>query len=1012
MTPFSPTPEQAKIIGHGPESLRISAGAGTGKTTTIVQRLASMVEQGGDPARALGITFTNKAAGELRDRLRAVTGHTDGKEVEVATYHSFAASLLDEFGARMGTRVSGVLMDDGHRFELAARVLRSLPDTSLDLTKLPSLRKDVLMVSDALNDNLLDAATVRAAAPAAPDTTWDTRLALLDAAEAFREAKARLGLIEYSDLIRRAVELVERHPDVAAEVASRYDTVLLDEYQDTDRAQRALLRTLFAGRVPVTAVGDTDQTIYEWRGASIQNFEGFPSDFPAAEGAPSPTLPLSVNRRSDRRILDLANAIRTEIPTTDGAEPLTPRDGAGEGDVVTAWFATEREEAAWIASEMAHRHDEGRPYTDMAVLCRRRDSFKVIAEELRRAGIPFVVSSTSDLLQIPEVADLVAWLRLLAHPTDEPSLLRIIMGGRYRLGMADVAALAGRVGRREGTGLLGAALDPGSLDALAPASADALASFAATYDRLFEASQAASVTSTIDATLTALDYWAEVAALPAHRSTTARLNVSRLVDLADRWHPLDGVPTLQGFLRYLDALAEPGRAEELDSVELPTSDAVMLLTAHGAKGLEWSDVYLPDVARTVFPGTAHAYYDPSTSPQALPYALRLDAEAMADVDALDDPADRKDLLRKRHRNQEWRLAYVAVTRARHRLVISGHAWHKDNTKARVPSELLEMARRIPGATSGPYAEDPGPKPQYEAHVPVPPPTDPLFPTGWADALRAAAEDEGWIATQYPDLAQAATERSEQLHLELASLREPSTDERRDRFSTSVTSLVALAECPLKFAWIHHDRLPRRPRRSAKLGTELHRRIELHNLGVIPLDHAEDAEYDDDGESGDGDPRPRTDPWRSFASSRFHEASPILVETPFEITLDGRSLRGKVDAVYGDDDRWEIVDYKSGVPGASDARRVQLQAYALAGAAGALGRDMPDDVDVTFAYFGTSPATEITEGVDTAWLDEASTTIGGLLAQAQEGPFPADPSPACRWCDFLHHCAEGTRHVGS
>jgi DNA helicase-2/ATP-dependent DNA helicase PcrA len=228
----------------------------------------------------------------------------------------------------------------------------------------------------------------------------------------------------------------------------------------------------------------------------------------------------------------------------------------------------------------------------------------------------------------------------------------------------------------------------------------------------------------------------------------------------------------------------------------------------------------------------------------------------------------------------------------------------------------------------------------------------------------------------------------------------------------VTSLVALAECPLKFAWIHHDRLPRRPRRSAKLGTELHRRIELHNLGVIPLDHAEDAEYDDDGESGDGDHQPRTDPWRSFVSSRFHEASPILVETPFEITLDGRSLRGKVDAVYGDDDRWEIVDYKSGAPGASDARRVQLQAYALAGSAGALGREMPDDVDVTFAYFGTSPATEITEGIDPPWLDEASTTIGDLLAQAQEGPFPAHPSPACRWCDFLHHCAEGRRQVGS
>jgi DNA helicase-2/ATP-dependent DNA helicase PcrA len=332
----------------------------------------------------------------------AGTGHADGREVEVATYHSFAASLLDEFGTRMGQRMSGVLMDDGHRFELAGRVLRSLPDTPLDLTKLSSLRKDVLMVSDGLNDNLLDASTVRAAAPSELDSTWETRLALLDAAEAFGEAKARLGLIEYSDLIRRAVDLVQRHPDVAVEVASRYDTVLLDEYQDTDRAQRALLRAIFAGRVPVTAVGDTDQTIYEWRGASIQNFEGFPSDFPTPSGGVAPTLPLSINRRSDRRILDLANGIRSEIPAAEGSEPLTPRDGAGDGEVVTAWFTAEREEAAWIASEMARRYDEGVPYADMAVLCRRRDSFKVITEELRRAGIPFVVSSTSDLLQVPQ----------------------------------------------------------------------------------------------------------------------------------------------------------------------------------------------------------------------------------------------------------------------------------------------------------------------------------------------------------------------------------------------------------------------------------------------------------------------------------------------------------------------------------------------------------------------------------------------------------------------------------
>ncbi|HSJ72175.1 MAG TPA: ATP-dependent DNA helicase [Acidimicrobiia bacterium] len=1011
--PFTPSDEQRAIIDHPREPLRISAGAGTGKTTTIVQRLTATLIAGADPARALGITFTNKAADELRDRLRlAVPERADGREIEVATYHSFASGILDEFGGRIGHTRGAVLMDEGHRFELAARVLRSLDETPLDLTKIPNLRKDLLAVADALNDNLIDADDVLATMPPNADDVWVTRAALLAAASEFHRRKDELGLIEYSDLIRRAVMIVEAHEDVAESIAARYDTVLLDEYQDTDRAQRRLLTRVFASTPSVTAVGDTDQTIYEWRGASLENFEAFPEDFPTRAGLPAPTLPLSINRRSDRLIIDLANVVRGHLPQIGDATPLRPRAEASEGEVVAAWLRTDLDEAGWIAEQVGQRHADGVAFVDMAVLCRRRESLRIIADAFRSAEIPFSISSMSDLLHVPEVADLVAWLRLLADPSNEVALLRILMGGRYRLGMADIAVLSRSVRREAGQSLIDAVLSDNVSETVTPSCLDAIGAFGSLFRGVFTLSQASSVAASLDAVIDSLHYWDEVAALPPHAATTARLNITRFVDLAGRWRPIGGTADIAGFLRYLDALAEPGRAEELDAVEPPTEDAVLLVTAHGAKGLEWSDVYLPDLAHNVFPSGVRNYYEPLSTAVALPYGVRLDADSIADVAALDDPDARKRLLKVRHDHQEWRLAYVAVTRAKRRLVLSGHAWHGDNKTPRKPSQLLTDATALPGATVGPWIDDVGIRPESAPFHPPPEAPDPLFDEGWPASLRRAIEDPEWIRDRHTDLADRIEAEVGQLEMILADLAEPRGAEPERPFMTSVTNLVALAECPLKFRWIHHDRLPRRPMASAVRGTEFHRKVELHNLGIIPLTDATEADYDGEvgDDSGDAGLRGGADPWESFLGSRFEDATPILVETPFAITFDGRTLRGKVDAVYETSSGWEIVDYKSGAATDTDTKRVQLQAYAVAVRAGALGIDSQRPLDVTFAFFGENPPIEVTEHADEAWLGEAERTMSDLLRVAQEGPFDPTPSAACRWCDFLHHCDAGTAHL--
>lgn len=1017
MTTFTPSPEQAEIIDYKSEPLRIAAGAGTGKTTTIVHRLAAAVARGGDPARSLGITFTNKAADELRSRLADTLGNPDrGREPEVATYHSFAASILDEFGSRVGYTAGGILMDEGHRSQLAMQVLRSLDSTALDLTALPQRRDELLHLAASLVDNLTDARHVRSNAPRELDATWTTRLALLDAAELYQARKQDLNLIEYGDLIRLATDIVTHHPDVAADIRGRYDTVLLDEYQDTDRAQQLLLTSIFATGMAVTAVGDTDQTIYEWRGASIDNFEGFPADFPDAEGTKATTLPLTVNRRSDRLIIDMANAVRDQLPEAGGSADLRPQIGAGDGRVVAAWLRTEAEEAAWIAADINERHDHGARFADMAVLCRKRESLRPIAAALRDADIPISIGSMGELLEVPEVADLHAWLRILANPSDEGALLRVLMGGRYRLGLADVAAVSRAVQSGDQHGLMERILNPAPITGLNDDAQDALCRFADTYTPLFRTSQASTVPATLGSVITALDYWAEVPALQPASSVTARINISRFLDLADRWKPIDGVATLGGYLRYLDALNESGRADELDAAQSPADDAVRLLTAHGAKGLEWDEVYVPSLSSKVFPSDVLRYYDPLDSPVALPYSLRLDSNAMAEVDALGDSKERRRLLKVRHDLQEWRLAYVAVTRARHRLVMTGHIWHGDNVRPRDPSELLHIAMQLPGATHGPIVDDPGERPERAPFTPAAVPPDPLFDEGWGSALRRTVMNPKWLRDDFPEITEAASARTEQLTVELGDLHEPSATAPPQRFATSVTNLVALAECPLRFKWIHHDRLPRRPRTSALRGTEFHRRAELHNLGIIALEDAAEVSYDDligipDDTVPKDKPAPAdVDPWETFKDSRFATDKPFLVETPFEITIDGRSVRGKVDAVYRDENAWEIVDYKSGRAAPSDEKLVQLQAYALAAHHGNLAVAIPETIDVTFAWFGSEQAVEVSERADEAWMENAEHVVGSLLQQAEEGPFDPRPSDSCRWCDFLHHCEAGKAQV--
>jgi DNA helicase-2/ATP-dependent DNA helicase PcrA len=1014
---FQPSNEQRAIIGYPERPLRVAAGAGTGKTTTIVERIAHLVDSGLDPSRILGVTFTNKAAEELNQRvLQAIGGDHVDHIPEISTYHGFAASILDEFGAYAGYNRAAMLMDDGHRSELASRVMRAIDNPDLDLTALPTRQSEMLSIAGSLTDNLIDAEAVRAAAPPGIEEAdldsadeailaWRRRLGLIEAAEVFEDEKRRLGLVEYGDLIRLAVQVVEDSADVADDISARYDAIVLDEYQDTDPAQRRLLTALFSQKVPVIAVGDTDQTIYEWRGASAENFASFPRDFPLDGGTPAPTLPLSENRRSYRVILDLANRIRDEIPHVKGAMPLTPIHDAGQGELVASWFDTERSEAVWIASDILSNYDAETSWSDVAILCRKRSQFGPIVEALDEEAIPYSVGSMGQLLEVPEVADLLAWLRVIDDPTDELSLLRILLGGRFRIGMTAVARMGSWCKRSETVSLFDAALNGDDVDDLDAPSRSRLRTFVTVHQQLVHQSQVLDVARVVNAVIDSLGYWDEIAALDTDAELMARLNVGRFTDLAQRWRPIEGAPTLGGFLRYLTALSESGRADELAAEVPPHTDAVSILTVHAAKGLEWKNVYLPAVADQVFPARSHAHDDPGRIARLLPYALRLNSEIHNDVDAASQK-ERIAILKQRHLHQEWRLAYVAVTRAARRLVVSGHGWDGSIKHPRDPSPLWTMTNELQNSEAGVIEQVDDAPPASTPYIEPPPAPDPLFPSGPSEALRQLVSNPARVSEEHPDLASAVAERVAQLELAIEDLATPQLADKPLRFVASVTNLVALASCPQKFKWIHHDRLPRRPRRSAALGTAFHRRVELHNLGVIAFDDPVSIEYDSAADP-DASRQPRNDPWSIFERSRFSAETPIHIESPFEIDVGEGSVRGKIDAIYSSDEGdWEIVDYKSGRYADEPARKVQLEAYALAAADGALSSIPPDNIDVTFAYFGDDDLVELSEPVDQQWLERARANITALVDQGIHGPFDASPSDACRWCDFLHLCPAG------
>ncbi|MCT9003988.1 UvrD-helicase domain-containing protein [Streptomyces rhizosphaerihabitans] len=472
------TPEQTDCITAEPAPQVIVAGAGSGKTTVMAARVVWLVGTGQvAPEQVLGLTFTNKAAGELAERVRKAlvrAGVTDPDVIDpdnppgepvISTYHAFAGRLLTDHGLRIGLEPTSRLLADATRYQLAARVLREAPGPYPSLTRsFPDLVGDLLTLDSELSEHLVRAEDLRAydaellrALESARLTNADLRKVpeaaaarreLAELVGRYRAAKRERDLLDFGDQIALSATLTGTRPEVGEILRDEFRVVLLDEYQDTSVAQRILLAGLFGGGTghPVTAVGDPCQAIYGWRGASVANLDDFPEHFARPDGRPATRQSLSENRRSGGRLLDLANGLAEPLRAMHaGVEALRPAPGAErDGLVRCALLRTHAEEIGWLADSIAHLVRTGKAPAEIAVLCRTATDFAEIQGALVARDIPVEVVGLSGLLHLPEVADLVAVCEVLQDPGANASLVRLLTGPRWRIGPRDLALLGRR----------------------------------------------------------------------------------------------------------------------------------------------------------------------------------------------------------------------------------------------------------------------------------------------------------------------------------------------------------------------------------------------------------------------------------------------------------------------------------------------------------------------------------------------------------------------------------------
>jgi ATP-dependent DNA helicase UvrD/PcrA len=606
----------------------IFAGAGSGKTRVLTHRIAQLLgEMRVAPERILAVTFTNKAAGEMKSRLQAMVGPI-ARDVWVGTFHAMCVRILRRDGSRIGIGRSFAVIDDSDQRQLVKEILDDLDYDERHLSASACLAE----IDKAKNALIW------------PETYAEkqTSFAGERIANVYSEYQRRLAesnSLDFDDLICRTIDLLEREKDVREKYQQRFEYVLVDEYQDVNAAQYRLVAVLAGYHGNITVVGDDDQSIYSWRGSDYRMILRFEQDFPGAK-----TFKLEENYRSTSRILDAANHLVANNRSRAPKKLFTTR---GEGEPITLYpAATERDEARYVVEKVKGMVRDGSAYRDFVVLYRTNAQSRVFEEALLADGIPYRVVGGVGFYARTEIKDVIAYLRYIVNPADALAFKRIVNVPRRGIGQQTLAALV-QAANHARASVGEAVFNSEILRTAVPKKLKELERFAELIADLRKGAESSGVADLLVAVMERSGYVRELQAEDTHDARARLENLSELVGVAREYEAGDDDPSLAGFL------ANVALVSDLDSLADDAS-YVTLMTLHSAKGLEFPNVFLTGLEEGVFPHS----------------------RTLTEPDELEE---------------ERRLAYVGITRAIDRLFLTHAARRAlfGNTYAYPKSRFLE-----------------------------------------------------------------------------------------------------------------------------------------------------------------------------------------------------------------------------------------------------------------------------------------------------------------------------------
>ncbi|MFY9220384.1 MAG: ATP-dependent DNA helicase [Candidatus Nanopelagicales bacterium] len=1024
---FHPSEAQWNAISAPLRPASIVAGAGTGKTAVMAARvLWSILTEAVAPDAVLGLTFTNKAAAELLQRIRShlgavvQSGHhqpvVDAGEPTVSTYHSFGAAIISEYGPWSGLESNGEVLTEVARAQLATRVVS---ETDLDMTVFDVSPPTVAAMVSALDNTLsdLDISTTQLRAhsvelqaqlhriaqavslqKAATEIlhTAGQRIVLADLVDQFRESKSQRHLIDFADQLRLSLQLVRTFPQITTDLRSRFALVLLDEYQDTSVSQRKLLQEVFGQGHPITAVGDPCQSIYGWRGASVDNIDQFGHHFPRIDNpdfpVPADQYPLTQNRRSAPEIIELANEIARPLREVHaGVQPLqSAPDVAKSGHLRVGLWDTADDEIEWVADSVAAASAApDATCSDILVLARTGDQLRLMAKALRARRVPVQISSGQALFTHPVVIELIAYMQVAHDPTANTAFVRIASGPRWRIGPRDLAIL-GRfaesildptegyrsmadrslpervIGSVEGIDpseqislsdacfvIAAPSVETAGIHELSGQARQRLTQLAQQIQRLRRHS-ADSPRDLVQRILSITGAGVEfLVGDPDQAADNARA-IQELINLAGKFNDLDSRTNVAAFLAYVAAVHSG--FDGPDIAPGPTRDAVRVMTVHSAKGLEAPQVFIIGLTKSLFPSAKAVHRWPKRA-DVVPWALRNDAPPnLVSFPPLQfTPAKSPTATEFKEFNaasreyeliEERRLLYVAVTRAAHQLTLTGHGWKPYSATFQGASDFLWEAYD--------FCQDHQGEIVHWVEDPAKGATNPLF-----DQHRVGVR---WMSAEQPE--EIHQRASAAVRQAMSSLAGNTTQELLNHLSPQVQSALAqsqqeassgglpgqvsvteltryLADAPAMLA-IFDRPMPRPPSAAAHRGAWVHSWIE-QQLGS---DHLLDL--DDIPGSADDELTLRVDPIKlkeAFAATPFAHLAPLAVEHPFILIDQGHAIKGRIDAVFRRGDRDVVVDWKTGIAGSADQAQLDIYRRAWASITGV----SEDQVDAEFVY---------------------------------------------------------------